>query len=189
MKRLGLLGGTFDPIHLGHLLMAQAVQEKMRLDKVIFIPSFLPPHKRSREVTPARHRFQMVQLAIQENPVFGISSFEIDKEGRSYSIDTAVYFTGAFPKSRLFFIVGFDAFVSLKTWKNIDGLLKMVQFVVVNRPGDFKNADAIQHQAVEMPAVDISSSAIRQRSRQGKAIRYLVPDAVEQYIREHRLYH
>ncbi len=188
MKRLGILGGTFDPIHLGHLAMAQIVLEKMKLDKIFFVPCQLPPHKSARGVTPAFHRYEMVHRAIQGNPGFAVSPFEIEKPGKSYTIDTVRYFSGFFPGARLFFIVGFDSFVTLKDWRKIEEILKIVDFVVVNRPGSFHNRQAIKHHTIVMPGMDVSSSYIRQCLRQQKSIRYFVPQGVLRYIENHKLY-
>ncbi len=187
-SRIGILGGTFDPIHIGHLAMAQVVSEKMRLDRIFFVPSYLPPHKRVVGLTPAIHRYEMVRLAIQGNPEFAASSFEIRKPGKSYTIDTLLHFANRFPGARPFFIVGQDAFSSLKTWKSPDDLLKIADFIVVNRSGDFKKPQSIRHHPVTMPGMDISSSYIRQRVQQKKSIRYLVPEAVARYIERWGLY-
>ncbi len=188
MNRLGILGGTFDPIHLGHVRMAEVVLEKMRLDKVIFVPSHLPPHKSGFGLSSSDIRLKMVCSAIKGNPYFGASSFEVERRGKSYSIDTVGHFTKKFPGAKLFYIIGYDAFARLHQWKAIDEILKMVEFVVVNRPGNFTNPHCIKHHAVLMPGMDISSSNIRRLVQQGKSIRYLVPDKVRGYIEENGLY-
>ncbi len=188
MKRLGILGGTFDPIHLGHLRMAQVVLEKMKLDQVVFVPSNLPPHKSAAGLSPAGKRLYLIRGAIQGNPNFTVSAFETQKEGKSYSIDTVLRFARTFPKAKLFFIIGYDAFTALHKWKAIEEILKMTEFVVVNRPGNFKKQGRIKHHSVVMPGMDISSSSIRQLVKQGKSIRYLVPEAVRNYIEKNGLY-
>ena len=188
MNRLGILGGTFDPIHLGHLRMAQVVSEKMKLEKVIFVPSYLPPHKSGLGISPPDIRLKMVQLAAKTNPCFEVSAFEVERQGKSYSIDTVRHFARSFPKAKLFFIIGYDAFTGLHEWKAIDEILKIVKFVVVNRPGNFKNRHSIQHHSIIMPGMDTSSSSIRQLVRQGKSIRYLVPEMVREYIEKNGLY-
>ena len=188
MKRLGILGGTFDPIHLGHLRMAEVVLEKMRLDKVIFVPSHFPPHKSAAGLSPAAERLYLVRLAIQRNPNFAVSAFETRRAGKSYSIDTLRHFARAFPKSKLFFIIGYDAFTALHQWKAIEDILNIAEFVVVNRPGNFINPHRIKHFSVLMPGMDISSSSIRQLVKQRKSIRYLVPEAVRGYIEKNGLY-
>lgn len=188
MKRLGILGGTFDPIHLGHLRMAQVVLEKMKLDKVIFVPSHLPPHKSAAGISSAGERLYLARLAIQGNPDFSVSTFETQRKGKSYSIDTVRHFARTFPRAKLFFIIGYDAFTALYKWKAIEEILKMAEFVVVNRPGNFKKQGRIKHHCVVMPGMDISSSSIRQLVKQGKSIRYLVPEAVRGYIGKKGLY-
>ena len=200
LTRLGILGGTFDPIHIGHLAMAQAVLETMKLDKIFFVPCHLPPRKSARGVTAAVHRYEMVRRAIQGNPGFAVSPFEKENPGRSYTIDTVRHFARKFPGARLFFAIGADAYTSLGTWKDINGILGIVDFVVVNRPGDAppllscdsktrgRTGRGIRHLSVVMPGMDISSSYIRQCVRWGKSIRYFVPQGVLRYIENHKLY-
>ena len=188
MNRLGILGGTFDPIHVGHLRMAEVVREKMRLEKIIFVPSNLPPHKSASSLTSSENRFQMVRLAIERNPFFEISSFEIKRPGKSYTIDTVKYFFSIYPTSKIFFIIGFDALSTLHKWKSIEEVLKIVEFVVVNRPGDFKEKKNIKHHSVSMPGIDISSSNIRQLMKTKKSIRYLIPEPVREYMEQNNLY-
>ncbi len=188
-QRIGILGGTFDPIHIGHLVMAQAALEGMRLKEIIFVPSHLPPHKNSKDVTPAHDRLQMVTRAIKDNPSFKVSDFEVKKEGRSYSIDTVQHFKGLYhSQTKLFFIVGQDAFGGLGQWKDINGILKLVDFVVVNRPGCKERQGGIKHHSVLMPGIDISSSEVRQQAAQGNLISYLVPKSVAEYIEKRGLY-
>jgi len=136
MKRIGILGGTFNPIHIGHLAIAEWSYEKLKLDKVIFVPTYLPPHKSSRGVIDAKTRYKMVELAIKDNPHFEISDFEIKKGGKSYSIDTVRYFSEKFNKdTKLYFIIGEDCLSTLHKWKEIEKLVSLASFVVVNRPG------------------------------------------------------
>lgn len=187
-NRFGILGGTFDPIHVGHLRMAEVVREKMRLDKIIFVPSNLPPHKSSRGIADAKDRLQMVRLAIAENSCFELSLFEIEKPGKSYTIDTVRYLSQHDPSAQLFFIIGFDRLSTLHQWKDIKEILKIVEFVAVNRPGDFRGKQTIEHHTVGMPGMDISSSEIRRLVKQGKSIRYLVSDPVREYIERENLY-
>lgn len=192
MRRVGLFGGTFNPIHVGHLAVAQMAQEAMKLDKIIFIPSNWPPHKHADVLAPARHRYNMVRLAIANNPAFEISDYEICKEGKSYTIDTLRDFRRIYPKeTRLFFIIGGDTLPQLKTWKYIDSILTMATFIVVNRPGQFKKSTGIKkikYYAVSMQGIDISSSYIRRRIRTGKTVRYYVFDQVLRYIQKCKLY-
>ena len=188
MNHFGILGGTFDPIHVGHLRMAEVVRGKMRLDKIIFVPSNLPPHKKSAGLSSSKIRLKMTQIAVKANPHFEVSSFETKRPGKSYSIETVRHFKNIFPLTKFFFIIGKDAFAKLHQWKDIEEILTMVEFVVVNRPGKFNSPQRVKHHSVLMPGMDISSSNIRQLVRQEKSIRYLVPEAVREYIERHNLY-
>lgn len=189
MKRIGILGGTFNPIHIGHLAIAQTAQEKFQLEKVIFVPSNLPPHRKILRLASAKQRYDMVRLAVKNNPLFEVSDFEIKKKGKSYSIDTVQHFEEVFAgKTKLFFIVGADNFLELKTWRRIDEILKIVTFIVVNRPGYDIPKTRIKHHSVIMPGMDIAASYIRKRIKQEKSIKYLVPESVFRYINQHKLY-
>lgn len=136
INRLGLLGGSFNPIHNGHLTIAHHVHERMKLSRVLFIPTGDPPHKRGGSLAPATHRFEMVRLAIAETPFFEVSTIELDREGKSYSIDTVHEVQAQYgPSSKLFFIIGLDAFLEFPTWRAPEELLRLCHFVVVPRPG------------------------------------------------------
>ena len=189
MKRIGIFGGTFNPVHVGHLLIAQMAQEKFRLDRVVFVPSNLPPHKTIRQLATGRQRSHMTRLAIRDNPKFAISDYEIKKKGRSYTIDTLRHFHKVFPKgTKLYFIIGGDMFTDLHTWKDIDEILKIATFIVVNRPGYDTRNIGVQHLSMTMPGVDIASSYLRRWIAQGKSIKYLVPESVFRYIGKNKLY-
>ncbi|MBF0569562.1 MAG: nicotinate-nucleotide adenylyltransferase [Candidatus Omnitrophica bacterium] len=189
MQKIGLLGGTFDPIHIGHLLMARAAMETMRLDRVIFIPSCVPPHKKVPTLFSAKDRLQMARLATKGNPQFEVSDFEIRKGGKSYSVETVRYFRQkGQPADQLFFIVGGDAIKQIDSWKDIGQLKKMCSFVSVNRPGYPRGETEQKYHAVTMNGIEMSSTEIRKRILQKKSIQYLVPDAVLEYIRKNRLY-
>jgi len=189
MQKIGLLGGTFDPVHIGHLLMARASMETMGLDKVIFIPSCVPPHKKTPTLFMARDRLEMVRVAIKGNSQFEVSDFEVKKGGRSYSVNTVKHFREIFsPETKLFFIVGGDAIKELDDWKNVDEIKKMCSFVSVNRPGYTRGDAKLKYHAVTMNGIEMSSTEIRKRIQQGKTIQYLVPDSVLRYIKRHRLY-
>ncbi|MBF0388033.1 MAG: nicotinate-nucleotide adenylyltransferase [Candidatus Omnitrophica bacterium] len=188
MKKIGLFGGTFDPVHLGHLLMARAAMEQMELDKVIFIPSCVPPHKKTPTLFTALDRIKMIRVAIKGIPEFAVSDFEVRKGGKSYSVDTARHFRGLYaPEDRLFFIVGGDAIKQLDTWKDIDVLKGLCSFVSVNRPGYPRGNEKLQYHAVTMNGIEMSSTEIRKRIMAGKSIQFLVPDAVLGYIKRHHL--
>jgi len=189
VERIGVLGGTFNPIHIGHLAVAQMALERMHLTKVVFVPAYIPPHKNPGVVASAKHRYEMVKLAIEGNAAFEISDFEINKKGKSYTVDTMKYFYEFYPKdTKLFFIIGGDALGELRTWRYIDDILKIAEFIVVNRPGYVKKGGDVKHHSVIMPGIDISSSYVRMRLFQKRTIRYFVPDQVLDYISQNHLY-
>lgn len=186
-KRIGILGGTFNPIHTGHLLLAEMVKEKLGLDYVLFIPCFLPPHKRPIKLAPAKDRLTMVKWAVKGKPYFKVSRIELERGGKSYSVDTLEELHKLYKeKTKFFFIIGSDSLSGLHTWKSLDRLMKLCQIVAVTRPGY-----RLKHTGVKilnLPTLPISSTDIRQLVREGKSIRYLVPDAVKSYILRNKLY-
>ncbi len=190
--RIGILGGTFNPIHLGHLAIAQEVLDKLKLDKVIFIPSFLPPHKEDPDIAPAKDRYKMACLATESNPNFVVSRIELDRGGKSYSVETVKEFRRLYKGSQLYYILGTDAYLDISTWKDVDELLQLCHFIVVKRPGfdigkpERKYKERIT--LVDVPALAISSRDIRGRIREGKEVRYLIPEEVEGYIHKKGLY-
>jgi nicotinate-nucleotide adenylyltransferase len=186
MKRIGILGGTFDPPHQGHLLMAEFVRNDLQLDEVWFIPSHVPPHKQGAEVS-AEERLKMVENAIESNPYFKASNVELTRKGTSYTVDTMSHLVNQYPDNEFYFIIGADMVEHLPKWYKIDELMKLVQFVGVKRPG-YKWSPEIPVQFVEIPLIDISSSKIRERLLSGHSVRYLVPDAVYHFIKEHKIY-
>jgi len=188
MKRIGILGGTFNPIHIGHLMIAQMVLEKLRLDKVIFVPSCLPPHKSGRNLIDARHRLRLARLAVRGNRHFEVSSFEIVNGGKSYSVDTVRYFRRRYPGAKLFFVIGSDHIVKLHTWKNIQEVIKIVSFIAVYRPGFKTIRSRIRVKSMIIPGVHTSSSDIRRRLVAGKTVKHLIPENVFRYIRKYKLY-
>ncbi|HVM32105.1 MAG TPA: nicotinate-nucleotide adenylyltransferase [bacterium] len=206
MNSVALFGGTFNPIHYGHLALAEEVRTKFNLDKVVFVPSGTPPHKKQADLAEAKHRFLMTNLATVGNPCFEVSSFEIDKGGKSYSIDTVNHFREAYgDKVQLYFIVGADALLEIATWKNISELVKKCRFIVVPRPGydltkilnyhflgseTYAMASELLENVLvgETAMLDISATAIRKRVAEWKSIKYLVPEPVEQYIHHQKLY-
>jgi len=189
MKRIGILGGTFNPIHIGHLTIAEMVHEQLKLDKVIFVPSNLPPHKSSHNVASSQERYNMVNLAIKGNPRFEVSDFEITREGKSYSIETVNHFRCRYPKkTKIFFIIGNDLLPTLRTWRRIDEILKVVSFVTVNRPGFKEKKSKIKVKTISVPGLQTSSSYVRSRITMGKTVKYLIPDNVLTYITKNKLY-
>ncbi len=216
-QRLGILGGTFNPIHLGHLAAAEEVRDRLKLEKILFIPSFLPPHKNEEDMPSAIQRQEMVRLAIRGNAHFTLSDIEIRRGGRSYTIDTIEALRQAHPGSEFYFLTGLDSFLEIGTWKEWDRLLTLCSFVVLSREGcrfrdmvklGFLNAlereltaldEREKEQAVitdgnirvyleRVPFYDISSTDIRTRVREGRSIKYHLPEAVEHYIIENKLY-
>lgn len=196
---LGLMGGTFDPIHLGHLAAAEEVRTGFGLDKIVFIPSARPPHKSGKVITDSEHRYTMTVLATVDNPHFEVSRIEIDRPGPSYTIDTVRHFKSRHPHDKLYFITGADAILEIFTWKDARALLEMCEFIAVTRPGyDLTGlgslAERLSRETVSnihpfsVTALAISSSELRQRIAMGRSIRYLVPDMVEQYIYKTGLY-
>jgi nicotinate-nucleotide adenylyltransferase len=213
VHRVGLFGGTFNPIHLGHLRSAEEVCEALSLDEILFIPSATPPHKRGDTVAPAAHRLAMVKLAIAGNARFRVSTIEINRRGRSYSVDTLRVLRTRMPRTRFSFIMGIDAFREIATWKEYRSIFGLCDVVVISRPpdnalslraalpvaarGDFCYRPAsttVEHSTGNriifqpITQLDISASSIRRRLHRGLSIRYLVPTSVERYIARHRLY-
>ena len=187
--RIGILGGSFNPIHAGHLVLAEEAREKLTLDKVIFVPAYVPPHKKDEELAEPNDRFKMVELAIRGNPVFEVSAFEIDGKTTSYSIDTLKAFKQKYGEdAKLFFITGADSLGELYTWKDIDQIFQASQFIVANRPGYEISNVPTGVDVVTITSLEISSSLIRKKMKEGKSIRYLVPEPVREYIIARRLY-
>ncbi len=216
-QRLGILGGTFNPIHFGHLAAAEEVRDRLKLEKVIFIPSFLPPHKIEEDIPSAVQRQEMVRLAIRGNAHFTVSDVEIRRGGRSYTVDTIEALRQSHPGAELYFLTGLDSFLEIRTWKDWDRLLTLCSFVVLSRDGyrfrdiaqigildvperELSALDAREKDQVvitsggirvyleRVPFYDISSTDIRTRVREGRSIKYHLPEAVEHYIIENKLY-
>ncbi|MCQ9208192.1 MAG: nicotinate-nucleotide adenylyltransferase [Omnitrophica bacterium] len=187
-RRIGILGGTFNPIHLGHLALAKESAELLGLEKVIFVPTNLPPHKSTEELLPADQRYRMIALAIKSNPVFKVSDLEIRRGGLSYSIETVRAFKSIYAHRNLYFIVGSDFLREFSTWKDIAKLSKSCKFVIAQRPGFVIKRLHKNMQSISITAFDISSTDIRKRIRLKKSIQYLVPEEVRKYILRKKLY-
>jgi nicotinate-nucleotide adenylyltransferase len=197
--KTGILGGTFDPIHKGHLAVAEEVRLRLNLDEVLFIPVGRPWRKASSPILPARHRVEMVRLAITDRPSFRVSTIEVEREGPSYTVDTLEEIhLGLGGTDEIFFIVGWDSLTELPNWRRPERIIRLCQLVAVPRPGyfppDLKSLEDsvpdIRERVILLngPEVDVSASQIRQRVASGLPISGLVPEAVEKYIREHGLY-
>ena len=214
-KKIGIFGGTFDPVHFGHLRPAEEIRQHLALDELYFIPAAVPPHKCYSEVTSSYHRLQMLEAAIRKNPFFFSSTYELEKGGPSYSIDTLVYFQRRYGE-QLYFIIGWDAFLVIDTWKDFQDLFKLANFVVIPRffPGQeqderltkevfpvairrdfcYENKRVYRHKSGKIllfqpvTRLDISSSMIRRERRANRSLAYLTPEPVRRYIEINDLY-
>ena len=196
--RVGVLGGTFDPVHWGHLLLAEQARDQLSLDRVLFVPAGLPWRKLQRPLSPVGQRVEMVRLALEGTP-FELSLLEAERPGPSYTADTLEQLRAMLPAAELYFVMGHDALLDLPEWHRPQDILRLATLAVALRP-DRSGEEALAQVArrlpgvrervvwLAMPLVGISGSDIRQRVREGRSIRYLVPPAVEDYIHRHRLY-
>jgi len=201
-RRIGLYGGSFNPIHYAHLVLAEQAREALGLDRVIFVPAKSPPHKALVHLAPASERLRMVRLAVADHPGFRVSDIELRRKGPSYTIDTVKAFRRRFGRqTKIFFLIGADTVGELPTWKSVRELATLCNIVPLNRPGARKAtlrmlsptlgvdaARGILSATLSMPNLDISASDIRRRVSEGQSIRYLVPAAVEALIRRKNLY-
>ncbi|WP_026906255.1 nicotinate-nucleotide adenylyltransferase [Paucisalibacillus globulus] len=186
MKRIGILGGTFDPPHIGHLIIAQEVLDSLELDQVWFIPTYEPPHKHEARLQ-VENRIEMLRLALADNSTFQLNTIEVKRAGKSYTYDTMITLKEQYPNTDFYFIIGADMVEYLPKWHKIDNLINLVTFVGVKRTGyTLKTTYPIKE--VDIPMVDISSTTIRDRLQKKKSIQYLVPDSVHTYIKEHGFY-
>jgi nicotinate-nucleotide adenylyltransferase len=189
--RLGVMGGTFDPIHHGHLVAASEAAARFDLDEVVFVPTGKPSFKQHQFVSAAEHRYLMTVIATASNPRFTVSRVDVDRPGLTYTVDTLRDLREARPEAELFFISGADAIEQIVTWKDADELWKMAHFVAVSRPEHQLDVAGLPPGAVttlEVPALAISSTDCRRRAESGRPVWYLVPDGVVQYIAKHGLY-
>ncbi len=199
--RLGLFGGSFDPVHYGHLLLAECCREQCRLERVCFLPAAVPPHKQDRTLTPPEARIEMLELAVAGHQAFAVDRYEVDQGGVSYTVDTLRHFCRQDPEGELFLLMGSDMLYDLPQWREGDQICRLAIPVVASRPGagapdfaclaELASPERIelfaQHQ-VDMPQIDLSSREIRRRVAAGLSIRYQTPRAVEKYIETHGLY-
>jgi nicotinate-nucleotide adenylyltransferase len=197
-QRVGILGGTFDPVHHGHLVAAEEARHQLDLDRVLFVPAGHPPHKPRQPITPAHHRLRMIELAIAPNPHLALSRVDLDRPGPSYTVDTLDLLRAELgPDALLFFIQGADLLADILTWHQPQRLIQLCQLAVVERTDAEIDLEHLEERLpglasrihwVRMPGLDISSRDIRARVRQGRPISYLVPGTVEAYILEQDLY-
>lgn len=198
--KIGICGGTFDPVHLGHLAVAEMARSEFGLDKILFIPSGKPPHKNLDSVTDPIHRLNMVQYAVSTNPNFEAVSIEVERQGYTYTVDTLNQLHRIYPEGTMFYyIIGADVVMDLLTWKRVEEVFTLTGFIALMRPGfqneEFnsrigylKNKYDIDIIGFEAPLIEISSTLIRSRVKDGKSIKYLVTESVEKYIKENKLY-
>ena len=211
--KIGIFGGTLNPIHFGHLRTAEEVREAFSLDKVLFVPSAFPPHKRKEDMETPQQRIEMTRIAIAGNPYFDFSDMEVKRGGVSYSVDTVDEAKKNLPEAEIYFILGVDAFFEIDSWKEYRRFLSLCNFIIVTRPGYEKKSlgeslplevrsdfcyDAAKgcycHTSghslnfLEVTLLDISSTDIRKRLKSGRSVKYLIPHAVEEYIKKHGLY-
>lgn len=198
MKSIGIMGGTFNPIHMGHLIAAQEVRDKMNLDSIIFIPTGNPPHKKNSDILIAYHRINMVKLALGNNGNFHFSDMEINRSGKTYSYDTLMELHKLYCDFKFNFIIGYDILKEIDTWKKINEVCKLCSFTVVNRNNNYSEMTheiedkrakyGAQITVVDIPNIEISSTNIRERLLSNKSIKYLVSESVENYIYANGLY-
>jgi nicotinate-nucleotide adenylyltransferase len=192
--RLGLYGGTFDPIHMGHLITAEMAREILALDKVMFVVACSPPHKQDSVITEPAHRLAMARLAVASNPHFEVSDLEIRRGGISYTVETLAAVRDLYGLSQedLVFLMGQDSLADLPNWREPERILSLATVVVFRRPGVSLNAVPSHFlsaaRMLDTPLIEISATDVRRRVREGRSIRYLVPDAVAEYIARHKLY-
>lgn len=199
-KKIGIYGGTFDPIHMGHLMVAEAARQDCSLEEILFIPSASPPHKKDKYIVNPAYRLEMVQLALEDNPFFKISYVEMERQGINYTVDTLRTLRQDYPRGwELWMIVGGDSFLQIETWKDVPEIMRMCHLAVYRRSSYSQDeydlrADNLQEKYntkivfLDAPRVDISSTDIRNRIKEGKSIRYMVPSRVENYIKNNRIY-
>ena len=190
--RIGIFGGTFDPIHEGHLAVARAARDEFRLDNVLFIPAYIPPHKQSLDLTPSAYRYRMVEFAIRNEPAFEISDVEISRPGVSYTVDTLRGLHRTFPADEFFWILGADTLKDILTWREPMEVMKLTEFLVAPRKGfsaqTFSLPPACRAHWIRMREYPFSSSEIRSQIAERKPIGHLLPAGVEDYLRRMKLY-
>jgi len=192
MSKLGIFGGTFDPPHIGHLIVARDVLDALGLDRLLFMPARVPPHKRDRTITSADLRLAMLRVAVEGDPALEVSDLELAREGASYSVETLRRLREERPDDELFFIIGADQYAELHTWREPEEIARLARLVVIPRgdvePGDVAPELEPEHDVVEVTRIALSSTEVRERVRQGRSIRYIVPDGVRAVVEAQALY-
>ncbi|MCA9079943.1 MAG: nicotinate-nucleotide adenylyltransferase [Planctomycetaceae bacterium] len=196
--RIGIYGGTFDPVHLGHLILAETCREVCGLDEVWFMPAAVPPHKQGLQITPGKARVEMLKFALAGNSAFRISTLELERTGPSYTVETLTQVHQQLPEAQLHLLIGADTLDDFPNWRQPEGILELAQLVAVNRGRDPASLEifsarlgaeaASRVRRVDMPGIDISATSLRQRAREGTSLRYLTPRPVQLYIEQQGLY-
>lgn len=199
LLKTGVFGGTFDPVHIGHLAVAERVYCDLDLDRIVFVPASASPFKLGEATTPGEHRLAMLKLAVQDNPHFAVNDIELQRGGTSYTVDTMEMLGERYPQDEFYFIMGMDSFLELGGWKNVKRLVELCQLVVVTRPGyelprEQKELSSLpsyvwqRTRFLETPGLDIAATEIRERIKKGRSVRYLLTPDVESYIYENGIY-
>ena len=199
--RIGIFGGSFDPVHLGHLVMAEQCREQGRLDQLWFMPASVPPHKQNRQLASFAQRVEMLTLALSGQPAFHIKELENERSGPSYTVDTLSQIRKTHPDDDIYLIIGADTLLDFPNWRQPQRIVELVALLVADRPGwDMPDVQEVRSrlslskgvdlrvEVIQMPLINLSSTDIRQRSHDGRSVRYLVPRAVEVYMAEKGLY-
>jgi nicotinate-nucleotide adenylyltransferase len=195
--RLGVIGGTFDPPHYGHLVLAENARVQLRLDRVVFVLAGQPPHKPDRPITSVRHRVAMVKAAIADNPAFALSRVDLDRPGPHYTVDMLALLSLEYPGMALYLLMGGDSLAQFLSWRDTTGIVRRACLAVMQRPGYKPDLEVLEQAVpglrdrlvwVDAPYLDIAASDLRQRVRERLPLRYLVPPSVDAYVREHHLY-
>jgi nicotinate-nucleotide adenylyltransferase len=188
---IGIFGGTFNPPHTGHMIVAEHVRQELGMERILFVPTAVPPHKQELDIAEAQHRLAMVRCAIQGNSNFEVSETEIERGGVSFTVDTLMEFKRRSPHDAFFLLLGTDNVLEFHTWKDPEKIIELATIVALTRPGfDIERESVTKKKMIvcEVPEIEIASSTIRNRIKEGRSVRYLVPSAVETYIKEHQLY-
>jgi len=195
--RIGVIGGTFDPPHYGHLVLAENALAQLQLDQVLFVPAGNPPHKPAQPITPVHHRIAMVEAALADNPAFQVSRVDVERRGPHYTVDMLRYLNQGCPEARYFFLMGGDSLAEFITWRDPAGILEQADLAVMRRAGWDASVESLAEELpgiqdrlwwLDAPHLEISGTDLRRRVTEGLPIRYLVPDTVEEYVRVHGLY-
>lgn len=199
-KRIGIMGGTFNPIHMGHLILAEEAYQQMKLEKVFFMPSKQPPHKPNMIIAPQLHRKNMVSLAIKGNPHFELSTIELEREGVTYTADTLEILTSQNPEIQYYFIIGADSLFQLESWREPEKIMKLASLLAASRyhlPEEELMAQiryltkeySAQISLLYMPCIELSSEFLRNQLKEKREVRYYIPEAVSDYIKKNQLYY